>query len=551
MILKIALLLLKENKRLVLSYFIFFVIFYLIEILTFSIILSKIIVGLKNNTFKFDFLKILIGLSIIYVFLNYLKKYYEYKILATYSQQSRIKLLNILFKANNFYFINTDYEKFVPSINRVAGPIGLFFKEILISIIPYIIFIIIISIFLLVNYDFKIALFFFIINLIILIFLYKSFPKMIQLNKLYETNAQKVESNLIENCNNMDKIVYRGKTNQIYNKMKDLVNDTQSKLISFNNNVIAKSSLAKFFQDVIIFPLCIFWVIYKKYDVPKIIILITLLGLYRARGESVFSFLNLLFETIGRKNKVEKHFKVFMSNYEKINQNNLFVDTLNNKFTIIQFKNLSFRYDSKKPLLENINLNIDFNKTKIVGLYGTSGFGKSTLARLLIKLYKPDSGSILINNQDIKSIDSEFLKKKIIYINQEQKLFNSTIKDNLLFGCEDVRCLDEVNNLLKHSNIWRSFNKKDLLNYKTGSSGNNLSGGQRQIINVLNGLITPSDLLILDEPTSSLDHKYKFDLINIINEYKHKKKGIIIITHDQSIKHIFNRVINIRDINNK
>ena len=103
MILKIALLLMKENKRLVVSYFIFFVIFYLIEILTFSIILSKIIVSLKNNTFKFDFLKIFIGLSIVYVFLNYLKKYYEYKILAIYSQQSRIKLLNILFKANNFY----------------------------------------------------------------------------------------------------------------------------------------------------------------------------------------------------------------------------------------------------------------------------------------------------------------------------------------------------------------------------------------------------------------------------------------------------------------
>ena len=65
----------------------------------------------------------------------------------------------------------------------------------------------------------------------------------------------------------------------------------------------------------------------------------------------------------------------------------------------------------------------------------------------------------------------------------------------------------------------------------------------------MNGLITPSDLLILDEPTSSLDHKYKFDLINIIKEYKHKKKGIIIITHDQSIKHIFDRIINIRDIN--
>lgn len=372
---------------------------------------------------------------------------------------------------------------------------------------------------------------------------------MIKNNKDFEDSAQKVENNLIENCNNMDKIVYRGMTNLKYNKMKNLANNTQEKYFKFNKNVVQKSSVAKFIQDVIIFPLCIFWVIYKKYNATKIIILITLLGLYRIKGDNVFSFLNLIVETIGKK-LYDKQFEIFILNYQKLNESD-FLISQNLNCNKVDFKNISFRYNSKKPLLENVNLSIDFNKTKIVGLYGTSGFGKSTLAKLLIKLYKPDAGSILINNQDIEGIDSEFLKKKIIYINQEQKLFDSTIKDNLLFGCDDVKCLQEVNNLLKYSNIWKSFNNKDLLNYKTGSSGNNLSGGQRQIINVLNGLITPSDLLILDEPTSSLDHKYKLDLINIINEYKHKKQGIIIITHDQSIKHIFNRIINIKDINNK
>ena len=239
-------------------------------------------------------------------------------------------------------------------------------------------------------------------------------------------------------------------------------------------------------------------------------------------------------------------FTPFLDNYYKSLDSDLSKKDISS-FNQIHFDNLSFSYGSKK-ILNRVNLKLNFNNTKIVGFYGASGYGKSTLMKLLIKLYKPEGGQILINKNDISKIDSEYLKKRIIYVNQEQKLFDTDIKHNITYGCDN--CDKELKQLVDYENIFRTFPKKDLLKYKTGFSGNNLSGGQRQIINVLNGLITPSDILILDEPTSSIDGNTKKILIDIILRYKNRKKGIIIVTHDTSLIKIMDRVIKMEKYNN-
>ena len=97
---------------------------------------------------------------------------------------------------------------------------------------------------------------------------------------------------------------------------------------------------------------------------------------------------------------------------------------------------------------------------------------------------------------------------------------------------------------MKYENIRKLFAKLNFKN-KVGLAGGNLSGGERQIINIINGLIVPSKILILDEPTNALDIELKKDLIEVIKHFKKYKKCIIIISHDQDIFPIFDKKIHI------
>lgn len=535
---------LKENKKDAVYFTLLFIIFSLLEVACFSYILSKIITSIQDKSYNYNLLKIYSIITLIYIIVYFTKRYYEYNILAIFQQKSRSKLIEILLKSNTIYYLNKNYNNYVSPINRMSGVMGNFFRDFLTGIVPYIFFIILIPIVLLKYFDFKISIFFIITTIIIFAILYFSFPIMAKANKEYEKKAVNIETDLIENCNNMDKIVYRGMVNSKYNEVSKITDKVKKEQIDFNQQVSKATTLAKFIQDIIIFPGILLWLMYKKYNIKISLILITLLALYRSKGDNFFILMNMLMDTYGRKNTVEYKFYPFLDNY------NIAINTKFNRpeflrCSLIEFNNVSFSYNKSK-ILKNINLKINFDETKVVGIYGPSGYGKSTLVKLLIKLYKPTNGHILINNINIKNIDSDYLKKKIIYINQEQKLFDTNIKNNINYGCNN--CVKSMNELKNIKHIFKSF-PKNLLYHKAGFSGNKLSGGQRQIINVINGLITPSEVLILDEPTSSLDSKTKKDLIDILNIYKKEKKGIIIITHDPSLMNIFDRIININEIN--
>jgi ATP-binding cassette subfamily C protein len=212
----------------------------------------------------------------------------------------------------------------------------------------------------------------------------------------------------------------------------------------------------------------------------------------------------------------------------------------NLNFDNIKMRNVSFKY-SKTKILDNFNLEINMNN--IIGIVGRSGKGKSTIAKLIIKMYKYE-GNIYIDNINIKNIDTEYLRSNIIYVNQNSKLFDKNINYNLLYGCKDKSSIDKLNIIMKYENIKNLFSK---LNFKdkVGLAGGNLSGGERQVINIINGLISPSKILFLDEPTNALDIELKKDIIDVIKHFKKYKKCIIIISHDQDIFQIFDNKIHL------
>jgi ABC-type lipoprotein export system ATPase subunit len=97
--------------------------------------------------------------------------------------------------------------------------------------------------------------------------------------------------------------------------------------------------------------------------------------------------------------------------------------------------------------------------------------------------------------------------------------------------------------VLKYPKIRDLFKNIDIENKKSGNLGENLSGGQRQVVNIVGGLINPSKILVLDEPTNALDHALKFEIMRLIQDYSNKKNAILIITHDREMTPIFTSTV--------
>jgi ABC-type bacteriocin/lantibiotic exporter with double-glycine peptidase domain len=220
---------------------------------------------------------------------------------------------------------------------------------------------------------------------------------------------------------------------------------------------------------------------------------------------------------------------------------------MNLNFDTIVFKNVSFSYDGKTKIMENYNAQIN-TTNKIIGIVGMSGNGKSTFAKLLIKMYKPDSGTIYIDGYDIQDIDGDYIRSNIVYVNQNSKLFDRKVIENILYGCYDLdACNGYLKEIMKYPKINELFKNVDIHNKKAGLFGENLSGGQRQVINIIGGLIMPSKIVILDEPTNALDIELKEEIIQLIDNFRKYKKCIIIISHDKDTFHLFDETLRINN----
>ena len=211
----------------------------------------------------------------------------------------------------------------------------------------------------------------------------------------------------------------------------------------------------------------------------------------------------------------------------------------------IQFKNVSFKYNTKsKYILKNFNYTIEPH-TKIA-LIGQSGSGKSTIMKLLIDLHPLSQGDIYIDNENIKNINTEYLRNKIIYVNQKTLMFNKSVIDNIRYGTTYTN--EGIIQLMEKYDLLTVFKKLPFgLKSNCGVNGNHLSLGMQKVIIILRGILKPGIVYIFDEPLTSLDIKTKKKIIKLLmNELKNKT--IIIITHDKEILPYMNKTININHL---
>lgn len=192
-----------------------------------------------------------------------------------------------------------------------------------------------------------------------------------------------------------------------------------------------------------------------------------------------------------------------------------------------KFKNVSFTYPgTSKIILKDFNLT--FQPGNVTALIGSSGCGKSSILKLMLRLYDPDEGNILLDKLDIKKYDLAFLREQITIVDQESKLFNDTIRQNILYGNKNAT-EKEIEKALKLSQAWDFVNSsQDGLDTSVGNEGNLLSGGQRQRIAIARAIVRNSSVIILDEATSGLDIKTESLFTQAFQEHI-KEKGITVI----------------------
>lgn len=194
----------------------------------------------------------------------------------------------------------------------------------------------------------------------------------------------------------------------------------------------------------------------------------------------------------------------------------------------IQFKDVNFSYEKDRKILNNISL--DIKKKKLTAIVGESGCGKSTIANIIMGFNKNYEGEILLNNNNLKTIDPRQLRKKINVVTHNSYIFTGTIEDNLKMVKPDAT-EKEMYDVLKKVNLYdfvMSLNEGLKSEIKEG--GANLSGGQRQRLALARALLYDSEIYIFDEATSNIDMESENEIMKVIYELA-KTKTIILISH--------------------
>ena len=195
----------------------------------------------------------------------------------------------------------------------------------------------------------------------------------------------------------------------------------------------------------------------------------------------------------------------------------------------IQFKDIYFKYNSNEENVLN-NINLEFKGGKMTALVGHSGSGKSTILNLIPRFYQPKNGDITIDGQSIYETTLESLRKNISLVSQETTLFDDTIKNNIKYANENASD-EEIYEAAKLSNSYDFIeNLPDKFETIIGENGVRLSGGEKQRISIARAMIKKSEIILLDEATSSLDSETERKIQEALKLLV-KNKTTIVIAH--------------------
>ena len=329
----------------------------------------------------------------------------------------------------------------------------------------------------------------------------------------------------------------------------------------FTNNII-QFSISRYFINfiksntrpmleisILLFILLFFYFQRSFYSQAEIFMLI---GIYLVAGYRILPMINSLTGYFIRLknfefayNIINEKINLFNKKYNQINYKTKKKSTFKFKRSL-ELKNVSFKYkvSENNYLFKNLRLKIE--KNEMIGIYGQSGHGKSTIAKIILGLIKPIGGHISLDRKKINYKQIDQYQSLFGYLPQENLFIPDTIKENIAFGEEEIN-EKKLIEALKKSNCLEFVNKlKNKTNHKLTEDGKNFSTGQLQRLALARTIYFDNEIIVLDEPTSSLDPQAENKFIKLVNSLK-KYKTIIIISHKNKTLKNCNKVFELKN----
>ncbi len=484
--------------------------------------------------------------SIGYLFIYFTGEVLEMRMLTKLAQWMKQEFIRFIVYSNNEDFNTVNAIKYSSPMNRVSFMAYNIISSFINHILTNVAFILVIA-----GYFFyksaALGTGFLVANLAIMIYIYMVWTPLMDLKNKYEKSANKNESHVIDILNNFDKIIYRGQAKETVDDYVNMTKESIDTAREFYESVHLHIAVMYFIIYGTIMAILYYFIqmtIHKTLDTKTFIAFMTIILIYRDKLTSIVQLLPNFLEFNGRMDFAIKNMEDLVGDYSTINKTVYKPTEL--AFEKIEFKGIYFRYKtSDKYTFENLNLTIEPNHN-IVGITGLSGRGKSTLMKLLLKMHKCEKGEILVDGVNIKTVNPTYLREQIVYVNQSSKLFDRKILENMMYGCKNEdACKKYLDIVLSRPKISGLYKNVDLKDGMAGPLGEKLSGGQRQIANIISGLVNPSTILVLDEPTNALDGELKKELLGIIDDFRQYKKCIVIITHDRDVYPLMDEKINL------
>ncbi len=333
---------------------------------------------------------------------------------------------------------------------------------------------------------------------------------------------------------------------------KDLKNSIRE-LEEINKKFYFISYQPKIFFEVTTVFLILFMIIFLTFsgsDIKEFTPLVTLIAATFVRMMPSFSLISSSMNAIKYN---EPSARKLLENLEFLKNFDLVLEDTSKKISNsndlkkieITLNNVSFNFKDKKIFN---NLNIKILPNSFISIFGESGAGKSTLLNIILGLFKPSSGEVLVNEKNINQ-DINFWFSKVGYVDQETVILNNySILENVAFGDKNPD-IELFNSVMKKVNLYEFFmrlpNKE---NTKLTEFGKNLSGGQKQRIGIARALYQKPKVLILDEPTSALDEKNEIEIFEYLNKLK-EDMIILMVTHKIKAKQYSDKSYKIKNNN--
>lgn len=362
------------------------------------------------------------------------------------------------------------------------------------------------------------------------IFFQYNFSKKISLQTAKIRNtAGEMSSILEEYISNIINIIFSKCKSIFWKKILVLERNFKNQCINLDMKIELSTLLSNLFHVITILSIYLlggYWVINDKMSIGGLIVYIEYVNMVTGPILNIIRSNSQIQQVIVSINKVyELLDEPIKTNY---NVTGYIPQNISGK---IKFESVSFSYDTNQKILDN--LTIEFYPNLINAVVGESGCGKSTILKLLYRLWELDSGDILLDNISIKKYNLYYLRREISIITQDVLVFNDTIWNNI--RCNQKVSERKIKEICIATGVEEFVNKLDK-KYDTvvGERGATLSGGQKQKLAIARVLLADKKVIVLDEATSALDNISQYNIINNIKPYI-SNKTVIIIAHRLSI----------------